>query len=133
MEAGPLLFGGSLLASAGDDGTVRLWRSNFLNGWHPVSVVTPGGSAAPESGLPIPPPLFAAAAALGGEQSQRDPSLLGVSRGIPLDGSSSVKPVSSETSVSTIGSGIQSGRFIVSPPSPSLVLLELKQYRCLGA
>ncbi|KAL7059916.1 hypothetical protein AAHC03_013509 [Spirometra sp. Aus1] len=99
---------GSLLASAGDDGTVRLWRSNFLNVWHPVSVVTPGGSAAPESGLPIPPPLFAAAAALGSEQSQRDPSLLGVSRGIPLDGSSSVKPVSSETSVSTIGSGIQS-------------------------
>ncbi|VDL94743.1 unnamed protein product [Schistocephalus solidus] len=108
MAAAPLpsVWRSSLLASAGDDGTVRLWRANFLNVWHPVSVVTPGGSVAPESGLPIPPPLFAAAVS---EQSQRDSSLLGVSRGIPLNGSSSVKAVSSETSVSTIGSGIQAG------------------------
>lgn len=47
---------GTLLASAGDDGTVRLWRANYLNVWRPVSVIAPGGS--PETGLPIPPPLY---------------------------------------------------------------------------
>ncbi|VDN43925.1 unnamed protein product [Dibothriocephalus latus] len=112
------------MASTGDDGTVRLWRANFLNVWHPVSVVTPGGSAAPEIGLPIPPPLFAAAATVVSEQSQS--SLLGVSRGIPLDGSNPVKQVSSETSVSTLGSGIQSGMsFTFLPAFPLYAYLAL--------
>ncbi|CAL8102250.1 unnamed protein product [Calicophoron daubneyi] len=35
---------GSMLASSGDDGCVRLWQANHLGVWLPVSVISPDGS-----------------------------------------------------------------------------------------
>uniref|UniRef100_A0A5K3FLX9 WD_REPEATS_REGION domain-containing protein n=1 Tax=Mesocestoides corti TaxID=53468 RepID=A0A5K3FLX9_MESCO len=57
-------FQGNILASAGDDGTVRLWCSNYLKTWFPFSVIRPG-----EASLPISPSSFGAAAALSQRQA----------------------------------------------------------------
>ncbi|KAF5404482.1 Nucleoporin seh1 A [Paragonimus heterotremus] len=35
---------GSVLASSGDDGYVRLWQANHLGVWQPISVIAPDGS-----------------------------------------------------------------------------------------
>lgn len=35
---------GSILASSGDDGCVRLWQANYLGAWLPISVIAPDGS-----------------------------------------------------------------------------------------
>nr|CDS25588.1 nucleoporin seh1 A [Hymenolepis microstoma] len=58
-------FQGNILASAGDDGTVRLWCSNYLKAWFPMAIVRPG-----EVSLPIPPSFLSAAATINSiEQS----------------------------------------------------------------
>jgi nucleoporin SEH1 len=31
---------GTILASSGDDGTVRLWKANFDNEWKSLSIIT---------------------------------------------------------------------------------------------
>ncbi|KAG5445621.1 Nucleoporin SEH1 [Clonorchis sinensis] len=35
---------GSILASSGDDGCIRLWQANYLGAWQPISVIAPDGS-----------------------------------------------------------------------------------------
>lgn len=49
---------GSIVATAGDDGTVRLWCSNYLKVWLPLSVIRPG-----ETTVPLPPAFLSANAA----------------------------------------------------------------------
>ncbi|VDK32101.1 unnamed protein product [Taenia asiatica] len=58
-------YQGNILASAGDDGTVRLWCSNYLKAWFPLAVIRPG-----EISLPTPPSHLSATSAMAGMHQQ---------------------------------------------------------------
>ncbi|KAG8277699.1 Nucleoporin SEH1 [Homalodisca vitripennis] len=47
---------GTILASSGDDGCVRLWKCNHMNNWKCVSVLKGDGTQAPGTELPPPTP-----------------------------------------------------------------------------
>ncbi|VDM15778.1 unnamed protein product [Hydatigera taeniaeformis] len=58
-------YQGNILASAGDDGTVRLWCSNYLKAWFPLAVIRPG-----EISLPTPPSHLSATSAIAAMDQQ---------------------------------------------------------------
>lgn len=41
---------GTILASSGDDGCVRLWKANYLNNWKCITVLRGDGTSRPMSG-----------------------------------------------------------------------------------
>lgn len=43
---------GTILASSGDDGCVRLWKDNYINNWKCVAVLKGDGTAAQSADLP---------------------------------------------------------------------------------
>lgn len=44
---------GTILASSGDDGCVRLWKDNYINNWKCVAVLKGDGTSAQSTETPV--------------------------------------------------------------------------------
>ncbi|KAM7542179.1 hypothetical protein Aperf_G00000010586 [Anoplocephala perfoliata] len=98
-------FQGNILASAGDDGTVRLWCSNYLKAWFPLAIIRPG-----EISLPIPPSFLSAAATINSMEQQSHRFLSGASAAAVAAATTeaSPNPSASATDISATAAGIPS-------------------------
>ncbi|KAA3681345.1 nucleoporin SEH1 [Paragonimus westermani] len=69
---------GSVLASSGDDGYVRLWQANHLGVWQPISAIAPDGS------LPTGPADHASAVTLSSMLPQLPPPVRNLGSALQL-------------------------------------------------
>ncbi|KAF8572334.1 hypothetical protein P879_00418 [Paragonimus westermani] len=69
---------GSVLASSGDDGYVRLWQANHLGVWQPISAIAPDGS------LPTGPTDHASAVTLSSMLPQLPPPVRNLGSALQL-------------------------------------------------
>lgn len=90
---------GSVLASSGDDGHVRLWQANHLGIWQPISVIAPDGSQ-PTMDVSMPPTTASTVLNLSSMLPSQTSSIIGQSAGLSskitsggLEESESTKPL----------------------------------------